>query len=580
MPCLSRALLSLATLCGTALAASVQVNAPSAPPGDNVTAVFPNFLGMSLELSFINYYFGNDTSSIPQTMMNYLTALHQRGEGRPVRLRLGGNSMDSSTYVPDQQQIIEFTDPQANVNDQPVTYGEVLFNIMKTASDQINTQWLVGLSLRDANSTNTPLVAADAERILGDYLDATLLGNEPDLYTSHGNRPNIANYTVNDYIGDYWVATENLQKTSQGDFLSLNKVAGPTICCAWDMSAVLTSGWFQDFGAHLKYLTVQHYPQNHCSGSYQFHLDWYMSHTNTVNLAHWQQPALDLLASMPSDTRKPLLMDEFNSASCGGIPESNTFAMALWTADYALQMAAVGYSGAYLHTRERGVPYNLFDVPDAPAGASGLWTTNPNFYAMLAVNEALQSGAGGAGSRVVDLDVSGSVQDYAAVQAGYAIYNASTSQVSSIALFNYANMSAQGTDFALPASLFASSDGGDVRVRYLTAPSATETTDVSWGNLTYAGVGDGVPVTSSHTQWADKTVSCKGGCTVSVPGPGMAVVFVAGPPSNTTTTTGTPTANSGNASTSQKASGAGISGVGIRELCLTVASAVLLAVAL
>lgn len=142
------AFVSLSCLLHSALAAAtsgpIQVNAPKDPPTEAVSAVFGNFFGISLELSFINYYFGNDTSSIPQPMLNYLSALHQRGSNYPVRLRLGGNSMDSSTYVPGQPQIIQFTDPNANVNDQPVTYGSVLFEIMKTTSDKIGVQWLIG----------------------------------------------------------------------------------------------------------------------------------------------------------------------------------------------------------------------------------------------------------------------------------------------------------------------------------------------------------------------------------------------------------------------------------------------------
>lgn len=72
--------------------------------------------------------------------------------------------------------------------------------------------------MRTPNSTNIPLLAGDAENALGDDLDAFLLGNvrllfvlaaahrltltqEPDLYTAHGNRPNLQNYTTNDYIG-------------------------------------------------------------------------------------------------------------------------------------------------------------------------------------------------------------------------------------------------------------------------------------------------------------------------------------------------------------------------------------------
>ena len=266
-----------------------------------------------------------------------------------------------------------------------------------------------------------------------------------------------------------------------------------------------------------------------------------MSHTQTVNLAQWQQPGLQYISSMPAAQRQPVLMDEFNSASCGGVPESNMFGVGLWTADYALQMASVGYQGAYLHTREPGVSYNIFDPPHTNAGGPGAWTTNTNFYAMLAVTEALQNTNG---SRVVDLNVDSSVTDYSAVHAGYAIYDQSTAHVHTLALFNYANASAASTDFDLPAAFFAgAADSGAVLVRYLSAPSATETTNVTWGNITYAGVTDGVPVAATATQWADKTYACASGCTVQVPGPGMAVVFVAGTPSttDTTNTTGTQT---------------------------------------
>lgn len=124
---------------------AVQVTLPSSPPGDNVTAVYPNFFGISFELSFINYYFGNDSSNIPQAVINYLVELHARTPGRPVRLRLGGNSMDSSTYIPDQQEIIKFTNPYANVNDQSVSFGSVLFDVLKTAGSKIGgVEWLIG----------------------------------------------------------------------------------------------------------------------------------------------------------------------------------------------------------------------------------------------------------------------------------------------------------------------------------------------------------------------------------------------------------------------------------------------------
>lgn len=54
--------------------------------------------------------------------------------------------MDSSTYVPGQSSIIEFTNPDANVNDQPVNYGPQLFDVMNAVSDKVGgTEFLIGV---------------------------------------------------------------------------------------------------------------------------------------------------------------------------------------------------------------------------------------------------------------------------------------------------------------------------------------------------------------------------------------------------------------------------------------------------
>ncbi|KAH9849982.1 glycoside hydrolase family 79 protein [Lenzites betulinus] len=528
--------------------AAVAVTAPASAPPSDANVVFSNFMGVSLELSFINYYFGNSTDQIPQPVVNYLSALKARGSGKPVRLRLGGNSMDSSTYVPSQPDIVEFTDPNANSNDQPVNYGPQLFSVMKGVSTAVGgAQFLIGLSLRTPNSTNIPLLAGDASNALGDDLDAFLLGNEPDLYTAHGNRPNLQNYTTTDYIGDYSTVFTSLQNTPKGDVLSLDKIGGPTICCFWDLASVLQSGWLDQYADRLKYITLQHYPQNNCQGKPQYGIDYYTTHSNAVGLAQWQLHGLQVIASSPN--RKPVLMDEFSSASCGGVPGiSDTFAASLWTTDYALQMAIVGYAGAYLHTRERGVTYNLFDPPPAVAGGAGAWTTNPSFYGMLPVAEALESTNG---SRVVDLNLANSISDAKATAAGYAIYDGTASTVHSLVFFNFANSSGATSDYTIDASLLPSSSS-QITIRYLTAPSVNEKTNIAWGGKTYAGVGDGTPIDATFASSVpDKTMSCAGGCTVQVPGPGLAVVFLGNTtPNVTTTSTGTSTNSTNNSSPS------------------------------
>lgn len=256
-----------------------------------------------------------------------------------------------------------------------------------------------------------------------------------------------------------------------------------------------------------------------------------------VNLSAWEQPGIDIVNANTSSRRPQLIMTEFNSASCGGIPGiSNTFAVgSLWTIDYALQLASVGYSAAYIHTREQGISYNLFDP------SPGSWATNPPYYALLAVAEALQSKNG---SKVVDLDIMGSRTDLNATVSGYAVYDAIDSSVQQFVLFNYDNTtsaSASSVSFSLPSSSFKSGSSNAITVKYLTAVSMAETTNISWGGETLRGVGDGKLVKAADS-WAASNVQidCTKGCAVNVPAPGMAIVFAgAAPVSNNTTNTTT-----------------------------------------
>lgn len=164
----ARVLLSTLYLLVTAQAASaaIAVPPPKNPPADDANVVYSNFLGLSLELSFINYYFGNSTEQMPQPVLKYLSTLHAHGSGKPVRIRLGGNSMDSSTYVPGQPDAIEFTDPNANWNDQPVNYGPQLFETMKGVSSAVGgTEYLIGEStqgMRDIHAARSSVWVAFA----------------------------------------------------------------------------------------------------------------------------------------------------------------------------------------------------------------------------------------------------------------------------------------------------------------------------------------------------------------------------------------------------------------------------------
>ncbi|KAG6895418.1 hypothetical protein C0992_001380 [Termitomyces sp. T32_za158] len=226
-------------------------------------------------------------------------------------------------------------------------------------------------------------------------------------------------------------------------------------------------------------------------------------------------------------------MSEFNSASCGGVPTiSDTFAVgALWTIDYALQMAAVGYSAAYLHTRERGISYNLFTPPDGPNSNPGDWVTNPPYYALIATAEALQA-ADGVGNIVVDLDIAKSKTDTKATVAGYAVYDSKGSSVEQFVLFNYANVSnfpdtsTATATFSLPANAFAATRRTGVTVKYLSASGLAEKYNIAWGGQSLVGVGNGI-LQDNNATWVipNQQLDCTDGCSVSVPAAAMAVVF-------------------------------------------------------
>ncbi|RDB22546.1 Beta-glucuronidase [Hypsizygus marmoreus] len=523
----------------------VSVTVPATAPSHNV--VQSNFLGISFELSFMDEYFGNDTSTIPPTIINYLAAIRARTGKNPVRIRVGGNSMDSSTYVPTQTSpMVQLSNTAPNANNQPVDYGPMLWDVLKKVADDVGgAEYLVGLSLLDPNNPSVPIIAADAQKALGDSLDGFLLGNEPDLYTGHHNRPNIANYTLDLYIDEFRTVSNRLADTSAGNLLNLRNIGGPTICCAWNLDNVLTDGYLAAFDNILKYVSVQHYPQNNCFGRHAYEIPYYLQHSNVVRLAAWQQPAIDIVISNTSSVAPKFLMSEFNSASCGGIPGiSETYAVgSIWTVDYALQMAAVGYTAAFIHTRERGITYNLFTPPEGEDGNSGPWETNPPYYAVLATAEALQSTDG---SIVVDLDIGNSKTDKNSPVGGYAIYDSKGENVLQFALFNFANASTETQSFTLPASAFASSGNKQsVTVKYLSAQDLRQENNIAWGGESLAGVGDGKLKADSST-WAapNQSIDCSNGCSIDVPPVALAIVFVSGATKiNTSQAPGSSTSN-------------------------------------
>ncbi|KAF5322886.1 hypothetical protein D9619_000627 [Psilocybe cf. subviscida] len=141
---------------------------------------------------------GNNTKTMPPAVLNHLAALRSRTGDDPIRIRVGGNSMDSSVYVPSQTTpMIQRVASPSNSDNQPVNYGPMVWDVLKQVSlDVGGASFLIGLSLLDPSNPSLPVVAGDASMKMGSSLDGFLLGNEPDLY----KKPNVNNYTTAMYI--------------------------------------------------------------------------------------------------------------------------------------------------------------------------------------------------------------------------------------------------------------------------------------------------------------------------------------------------------------------------------------------
>ena len=82
----------------------------------------------------------------------------------------------------------------------------------------------------------------------------------------------------------------------------------------------------------------------------------YLTHESPVSLvSHYRNSSAYALSK-----GKQLIMFETNTASCGEFPGiSDAFVGALWSADYALQLAAWGFSGSLFHIGGQTAFYNV-----------------------------------------------------------------------------------------------------------------------------------------------------------------------------------------------------------------------------
>ncbi|KAG6843816.1 hypothetical protein H0H93_016955, partial [Arthromyces matolae] len=166
-----------------------------------------------------------------------------------------------------------------------------------------------------------------------------------------------------------------------------------------NLSTILDTD-FQQFP--YKYYTMQRYPQHNCGGPtpQNTNISYYLSHMNVAPYLNWQQEGM----ARAQELNVPVLMTEYNTVACGGSNISSTFAASLWAVDVGLKAASVNFTAVYLHTREYGVTYNLFDPPTPETSTSPDWVTGAVYYSALFLAEMTDP----TGSVIVDLNLNNS----------------------------------------------------------------------------------------------------------------------------------------------------------------------------
>lgn len=266
------------------------------------------------------------------------------------------------------------------------------------------------------------------------------------------------------------------------------------------------------------------YPDNNCAANFNTGqpitqpssvFPDYLTHTTRV---------VDLVAPYLNSTllsqtySKPFIMFETNSASCGGFAGvSDTYGAALWAADYGLQMAYGNFSNALLHFGGQNSFYNPFTSPPSNQSLYNQWTVGGVYYAAIILAEALGTSNT---SRVIDLNANGG-NEYT---PAYAIYE--NGALNKVAVFNYVDDQTGGSSLSITLAVQGGNGIGDsVKVKYLAAESVSTRDDITWAGQT---MGNTFEVDGRFKGSLNiSTIACtQGTCTVPLPAPGFALIFI------------------------------------------------------
>ncbi|WP_158750362.1 glycosyl hydrolase family 79 C-terminal domain-containing protein [Acidobacterium sp. S8] len=321
-------------------------------PAKTLGSVSANFVGLGYEISSVSA--PGLLSAANRSYVQFVRTLGANGV-----IRIGGNTSDYSSFDPHGQPI---SSPKASV----VTEAnlEELGTFLKVTGWQL----IWGLNLGKGSEQEAVDEAKTVSATAGDSLLAFEIGNEPDLFSHEGHRPQ--GYSYENYLADF-----RRYKQAVRASLPHASFAGPDAAGHTDW----VTRFAQDEGSDLKLLTHHYYREGQ---------NPFSTLDKLLNPDLHLETLLEKLKQASLASHLPYRICETNSFSGGGRPGvSDTFGAALWVLDYMFTLASAGAAGVNLET---GINQLNFISSYSPIGDNGhgIYTASPPYYGMLAFAQA------------------------------------------------------------------------------------------------------------------------------------------------------------------------------------------------
>ena len=376
-----RRFLSLSALGTAALSPVSRLLAQPAPLPVTVTLGKPtgrriaeDFTGLSYEsaqLSDANFFAADN-----KQLIDLIAGLGQHGV-----LRIGGNTSEYCFWKSDPKAHGISTDPIQDAlgpdkGHKPpprrVITEQSIRNLREFLDHLPGWSLIYGLNL----GLGTPEMAAEeaafVSHAMGGKLVAFQMANEPDLFYRNGLRP--SSYTTDQFIAEWRKFFQAVRsRVPDAPF------AGP--------DTAYNNDWLVPFAKavrnDVKFISSHYYAEGPPTDP-------------SMDIARLLRPDPKLdrefagLEQVTKDTGLPFRLAETNSCYQGGKPGvSDTFASALWGADYMFRIAQAGGTGVNFH----GGGFGWY-TPIAGTRAKG-FGARPLYYGMRLFREAALSGASG-----------------------------------------------------------------------------------------------------------------------------------------------------------------------------------------